>query len=160
VKKWDGKSKLSSKRGRYGSSKVKAFTVLARIPEKHYLSVRQLCLLTGIDYYSLARALPKWVKWGYVTRYPTVSIGEGDYMYRLLSKGRSWLSLALEYLPNANKFIEELEFWQREIINQARFEEYRTLPFNEFVARLHELVRVSSFDGRRSRSGDSTQWLT
>ena len=108
MRNWNGITKLSTKRGRYGSSKLKAFTVLAGIPEKQYLSVRQLCLMSGIDYHSLARALPKWVRWEYVARYPTTSIGEGDFMYRILAKGRSWLKLALAQLPNAHIFIAEL----------------------------------------------------
>ncbi len=142
MKHWDGITKLSIKRGRYGASKLKAFSVLVEIPAKHYLSVRQLCLMSGIGYYSLARALPKWVRWEYVARYPTTSIGEGDYMYQLLAKGRSWLKLALAQLPNAHIFTKELETWQSEIMYPVRFEEYRTLPFNDFILRLHELVKV------------------
>ena len=144
MKYWDGITKLSTKRGRYGASKLKAFSVLAKLPAKHYLPVRQLCLQSGIGYYSLARALPKWARWEYVARYPTASIGEGDYMYQLLVKGRSWLKLALAQLPNAHIFIAELEKWQTITVYPARFEEYRALPFNEFVAGLHELVKANN----------------
>lgn len=144
MKHWDGTTKLTTKRGRYGASKVKAFSVLDGIPAKHYLSVRQLCLSTGIDYYSLARALPKWVRWEYVARYPTTSIGEGDYMYQLLAKGRSWLKLALAQLPNAHIFMEELNTWRSVTMSPDRFQEYRDLPFSRFVAGLHELVRTNS----------------
>jgi len=144
MKHWNGITKLNTKRGRYGSSKLKAFSVLVDIPPKHYLSVRQLCLTSGIDYYSLARALPKWVRWEYVARYPTTAIGEGDYMYQLLAKGRSWLKLALAQLPNAQTFTTELETWQREVMHPTRFKEYRVLPFNEFVAGLHELVKANN----------------
>jgi hypothetical protein len=143
MKHWDGITKLIRKRGRYGSSKVKAFSVLVGIPEKQYLSVRQLCLLSGIDYYSLARALPKWVRWEYVARYPTTVIGEGDFAYRILAKGRSWLKLALAQLPNAPTFSRELENWQTKVMYQSRFEQFRALPFNEFVAGLHELVKAN-----------------
>ena len=142
MKNWNGITKLSTKRGRYGASKLKAFSVLVKLPPKHYLSVRQLCLMSGIGYYSLARALPKWVRWEYVARYPTTVIGEGDYMYRLLAKGRSWLELALVQLPNANLFITELQTWQHDIMYPARYEAYRKLPFDEFVSRLHELVKA------------------
>ena len=144
MKHWDGVTKLSTKRGRYGASKLKAFSVLDRIPAKHYLSVRQLCLTSGIDYYSLARALLKWVRWEYVARYPTTSIGEGDYMYQILTKGRSWLKLALAQLPNARIFTTELQTWQRDVMYPARYEEYRVLSFNDFVAQLHELVKANN----------------
>ncbi|MFC1984197.1 hypothetical protein ACFLVO_04225 [Chloroflexota bacterium] len=147
MKHWNGITKLNTKRGKYGASKLKAFSVLAGIPTKHYLSVRRLCLMSGIGYYSLARALPKWVVWEYVARYPTTSIGEGDYMYQLLAKGRSWLNLALAQLPNAHIFIKELDTWQSEIMYPARFEEYMVLPFNEFVVRLHEQVKVLKWQG-------------
>jgi hypothetical protein len=144
MRRWNGITKLSTKRGRYGASKLKAFSVLSKIPSKHYLSVRQLCLLTGIGYYSLARALPNWVRWEYVARYPTTSIGEGDYMYQLLAKGRSWLKLALAQLPNARLFTKELETWQKNGMYPSRFAEFRALPFNEFVVGLHELVEASN----------------
>jgi hypothetical protein len=144
MKRWNRISRLASKRGRYGRSKLRAFTVLARVPPKHYLSVRQLCLLSGIDYYSLARALPRWVVWEYVARYPTTAIGEGDFMYQLLVKGKSWLKLALVQLPNARIFTKELETWQTVVMHPTRFEEYRTLPFNDFILRLHELVKANN----------------
>ena len=144
MKHWDGITKLASKRGRYGASKLKAFTVLAGIPPTHYLSVRQLCLMSGIDYYSLARALPKWVRWEYVARYPTIAIGEGDFMYMLLTKGHSWLRLAQAQLPNAHIFTKELEVWQKEIMHPTRFAQFRALPFNQFVEGLHELVKANS----------------
>lgn len=158
MKHWNGITKLSTKRGRYGASKLKAFSVLAGIPAKRYLSVRQLCLMSGVDYYSLARALPKWVRWEYVARYPTTSIGEGDYMYQLLAKGRSWLKLALAQLPNAHIFTAELEKWQTITMHPARFEEYRALPFNEFVARLHELVKANNSLKKDGTSGSFQVW--
>jgi hypothetical protein len=100
--------------------------------------------MSGIGYYSLARALPKWVRWEYVARYPTTAIGEGDYMYQLLAKGRSWLKLALAQLPNAHVFTTELQTWQRDVMYPAKYEEYRALSFTDFVARLHELVKANN----------------
>ena len=148
MRKWNGITKLSTKRGKYGSSKLKAFRVLSNMPANYYLPIRQLCLMSGIDYYSLGRALPKWVRWEYVARYPTTSIGEGDYMYRLLAKGRSWLNIAITQLPNAHIFIEELERWQDKIMYPERYEEFLTLPFYDFVARLHELVNTNDSLGK------------
>jgi hypothetical protein len=142
VKNWDGVTKLSIKRGRYGASKVKAFNVLKDLPADQYLSVRQLCLWTGIDYFSIARALSNWTRWEYVARYPTTSIGEGDYSYRLLARGRSWLQLALSQLPNAPIFIEELSYWQREVIAD-KFARMRGLKFKNFVSELHALVQAN-----------------
>ncbi|MDD5702931.1 MAG: hypothetical protein PHU23_12880, partial [Dehalococcoidales bacterium] len=134
-KQW--KSKLCTKRGRYGSSKLKAFTVLANLLPKRYITTRQLCLSTGIDYYSLARALPRWIRYEYVSRQPTAIIGEGDFQYRLLPHGRSWLNLAVDNLPNTPMFLNELKTWQNEIMPSDRFSEFMTLPFNVFVTRLH-----------------------
>jgi hypothetical protein len=142
MKHWNGITKLSTKRGRYGASKLKAFSVLAAIPVKHCLSVRQLCLLSGIDYFSLGRSLPKWIRWEYVARYPTTAIGEGDYMYQLLAKGRSWLDLAMEQLPNSAIFAKELETWRNEVMTPNRFNEMRSLSFKEFVGQLHELIKA------------------
>ncbi len=140
---WNRITKLTTKRGRYGASKLKAFTVLSNIAPDRYLPVRSLCLLSGIDYYSLGRALPRWTIWFYVGRYPTSSIGEGDYMYQLLAKGKSWLKLAMEQLPNASIFIEELEVWQHDVMKPEVFQELKGLPFNQFVHRLNELIKVS-----------------
>lgn len=141
MNRWDGITKLTAKRGRYGSSKLKAFNVLNTISAHHFLSARALCLMSGIGYYSLGRALSNWVRWHYVARYPTTAIGEGDYMYQLLPKGRSWLKLALAQLPNAHLFIAELQTWQRDVMSPARYQEYSKMPFDDFVEKLHKLVK-------------------
>ena len=139
---WNGKSKLNTKKGRYAASKVKAFSVLGELPGGQYLSVRQLCLWSGIGYFSLARALPNWVRWEYVSRFPTVGIGEGDFQYKILSKGRSWQKLALEHLPNALIFIEELNRWQHSI-SQEKYEQMLQLKFKDFVAELNRMIKES-----------------
>ena len=139
VSTFTGKSKLSTKQGRYGSSKLKAFTVLASLKPGYFLSVRQLCLSSGIDYYTLGRALPRWVNWDYVARYPTSSIGEGDFMYKLLSRGASWLELAKRHLPNAEALLYELEYWQTEVITSELYAELLSEHFAPFVARIHKL---------------------
>ncbi len=65
-------------------------------------------------------------------------------MYQLLVKGRTWLELALAQLPNASTFTTELQTWQRDVMYPARYEEYRALPFNDFVTQLHELVKANN----------------
>jgi len=137
---WKGKSKLSRKKGRYGCSKVKGFTVLQELPADQYLSVRQLCLWSGIGYYSLARALPKWITWEYVSRFPTTDIGEGDYMYKILEKGRSWQKLALEQLPNAPVFLQELRNWHQQVMTPEIYEKMRRLKFKDFTSELDGLI--------------------
>jgi len=140
---WKGKSKLSKKKGRYGCSKMKGFMVLQELPERRYMSVRQLCLWTGISYYSLARALPNWVRWQYTARQPTVAIGEGDYCYCILAKGRSWRQLALEQLPNARIFLDELYYWRKLVMTSDRYERMRQLKFNDFVSELDRLIKAN-----------------
>ena len=139
---FNGKSRLSTKRGDYGRSKLLVFAVLESLPPNEYLSVRQLCLQAGIGYYSLGRALPNWIRWEYVTRFPTSAIGEGDFAYKILSKGKSWQKLALEYLPNAPIFMEELDRWQRSI-SQEKYEQMLQLKFKDFVAELNRMIKAS-----------------
>ena len=139
---FSGKSKLSTKRGDYGRSKVLAFSVLESLQPNQYLSVRQLCLQAGIGYYSLGRALPNWIRWQYVTRFPTLVIGQGDFQYKILVRGRSWQKLALEYLPNAPIFIEDLNRWQHSI-SQEKYEQMLKLKFKDFVAELNRMIKTN-----------------
>ena len=148
---WNGITKLTTKRGRYAVRKFKAFSILAELPAGYYCSVRELCLASGLTYYSLARALPNWVLWDYVTRYPMTECGQGDYMYRLLPHGRSWFRLAMVQLPNANLFRRELEIWRNQVMDKAMYESLLTLPFNDFVTQLHELVKASDISQKQGK---------
>ena len=141
MKNWDGITKLCKKRGRYGASKIKAFSILEELKPNDHLSVRQLCLWSGLGYYSLARALPNWVRWEYVSRLPTTRIGEGDYAYKILEKGRAWRKLALAQLPNAPTFMEELNHWQHSI-SQEKYEQMLKLKFKDFVAELNRMIKT------------------
>jgi hypothetical protein len=141
MKNWDGVTKLSKKRGRYGASKLKGFSVLEELEQKEYLSVRQLCLCTGIGYYSLARALPNWVRWEYVSRVPTTGIGEGDYAYGVLEKGRAWQKLAVAQLPNAQVFLEELNKWQLQVMTPEAYQKMRKLKFKDFISALDRMIK-------------------
>ncbi len=144
-----GISKLSNKRGDYGRSKLLAFAVLESLQPNEYLSVRQLCLQAGIGYFSLGRALPNWTRWEYITRFPTSVIGQGDYAYKILSKGKSWQKLALEHLPNAPIFMEELNRWQRSM-SQEKYEEMLQLKFKYFVAELNRLIKINRMSKNKS----------
>ena len=77
ISEFNGKSRLSTKRGDYGRWKLLAFGVMESLEPNEYLSVRQLCLQAGIGYYSLGRALPNWIRWEYVTRFPLQPSGRG-----------------------------------------------------------------------------------
>lgn len=129
--------KLLIKRGKYGRSKVKAFTVLSQDPGQ-WLSSRELCLWSGIGYRSLARALPKWYTWEYVSRRPCTTYGLGDYEYKLQARGREWLAIARAELPNYGRFISELMAWQAHI--RPKWTEFMAMPFHKFVDSLHEAV--------------------
>lgn len=130
-------SKLTTKRGKYGSSKVKAFTVLLK--EGRWLSARELCLYTGIKYRSLARALPRWYAFEYVTRQPILQFGKGDYEYKLLARGKSWLRLAEANLPNYELFIRELTAWRASLTAKS-IEGYMSLGFLPFVNALDKAL--------------------
>ncbi len=71
-----------------------------------------------------------------------MSWGEGDYEYKLLAKGKSWLALAKAELPNARKFQAELKSWRESlpVLGSGLLE----LPFNSFVSELHYLVTGQS----------------
>jgi hypothetical protein len=128
---------------------VKGFSVLEELKPNEYLSVRQLCLLTGIGYYSLARALPRWVTWEYVSRFPTADIGEGDYAYKVLEKGREWQKLALAQLPNAQVFLEELSKWQHQVMTPETYQKMRRLKFINFTSELDRLIKIFRDDSKQ-----------
>ena len=126
-------SKLTTKRGRYGRSKTKAFTVLASLGKDIWVTTRILCIYSGIGYRSLATALPRWYDFEYVDRRVALHTGNGDYEYKLLPRGRSWLRVAERNLPNFRTFIAELEAWQS-TLDQKRVLWLMSLGFLLFVA--------------------------
>lgn len=130
-------SKLTTKRGKYGKSKVKAFFVL--LAQGGWLSSRSLCLYTGIKYRSLARALPRWYGFAYVNRQPCLIMGQGDYEYILLSRGRDWLRLAEARLPNYKLFISELKAWQA-TLDSKTIQRYLSMGFLPFVSGLDDAI--------------------
>lgn len=130
-------SRLRTKRGAYGRSKVKAFTIL-RNNQGHWLSTRYLCVATGIPYHSLARHLPRWWDFGYVTRQPCV--GLGDYEYHATEKAYTWLKLARTELPNANLFLRELSEWRKVI--EPDFDKLLAMPFTKFIQAYAEAIKA------------------
>ncbi len=128
-------SKLEEKQGRYGKSKVKAFTVLS---DGRWYSAKQLCIMTGIAYPSLGSALPRWDNFDYVTRQP-ILLG-GRYQYQLTAKAKRWLNLAARYLPNYQLFIAELKAWQANIAD-SEVDDMLSMPFKEFIASLDGLIK-------------------
>lgn len=111
------KSSLSKRTGTYGKRKYQVFTVLFVLGYKYgrdnYLSTRELAIYSGIPYRSLTRVLPKWVEWEYVERRPAQSFRKhiGDYEYRLMPHGKSWLDLAKNKLHTRIDFHRELSAW-------------------------------------------------
>jgi len=139
-------SKLIYKLGAYGKSKTKAFSVL--IGSKKPLTARELCILTGIKYRSLARHLPRWYGFGLVERRVHPISGEGDYSYTLTHKGRGCLNAYKKHLPMYDTFMHELELWQASLTAERR-SEYLKLTFTQFVPE-HDAA-VEAFIGKAIR---------
>lgn len=112
------KSSLSKRTGNYGKRKYLAFRILSSVAEIRgrdgYLSTKELAIYSGVPYRSLTRALPKWVEWGYVERRQVQFHNKrrlGEFEYRLLIHGKSWLDLADKKLHTRHKFYDELRRW-------------------------------------------------
>ncbi|MFC1869861.1 hypothetical protein ACFLYE_01155 [Chloroflexota bacterium] len=143
-------SRLRTKRGAYGRSKLKAFTIFQN-NQGHWLSTRFLCVSTGIPYHSLARHLPRWWDFGYVIRQPCG--GLGDYEYHATEKAHTWLALAKDELPNARPFLSELSEWQKAI--QPDFDKLMTLPFTKFIpayAKVNKAFKKSQAKAAKARA--------
>ncbi len=141
-------SRLQVKRGRYGSSKCKAFTALKQY---QWLPARQLCVICGIGYPSLGRTLCRWVRFEYVVRRPILY--GGDFEYAITAKGKKWLSLAAMYLPNYSIFQDELQRWYNNLADE-KIAELMSMPFTEFIIELNSLIK--RFQGNNKNSGKST----
>jgi hypothetical protein len=130
-------SGLACKKGKYGSSKTKVFFTMYDY-KNIALPSRQLCILSGVAYRSLGRALPRWVAFGYVERRP-IEFG-GDFEYLLLPKARSWLRQAQKYLPNYALFLRELEAW-RSWLPDDKADQLLNCGFLPFVTELDSLIK-------------------
>jgi len=140
---YTGVSSLAFRRGLYGRSKFVTFRLLDE-NRGHPLTMRQIAFFGCVAYSTLSR-LPKWYAWKYVGRYhvPVGVSGDSTYRYKLLSKGRRWLHLAIAYLPAAPRFEAELAAWHAQTAYLR--DEYLAMTVTEFVPRLNTLIK--SFRG-------------
>ena len=83
-------------RGVHNFSKTKAFLVL--YDRKHHkgvntgLGVRELHLLSGVDYDYLRTKLVKWAQWGYLNRRPVEGRnGRATWAYTIGAKGERFI---------------------------------------------------------------------
>ena len=128
---------LATRSGKYGFRKFRAFVTFTEY--KPWLTVRQLCLLSGLSYYSLGRALPQWLRWAYVVRQVSTEYGTGDFVYMLTLRGQYWLRIAIAELPNAALWRSQLDAWR--LSTRDDYGKLVSLPFREFVRRLAERIR-------------------
>lgn len=119
---------LKSRRGKYGCCKYKG---LATLEAAGWLPSRELIILSGVPFYSIARSLSRWVGFDYIQRKPIFEFGFGTYSYRLAARGAGWLKVAREELPAARRFEEELKLWQEKI--RPRLPELMAGPFKDVV---------------------------
>lgn len=137
------KSSLSKRRGDYGKRKYKVFTLLWSIANTQgrdgYLSTKELVIYSGIPYRSLTRCLPDWVEWGYVEKRPVTGGVKriGDFEYKILDHGISWLTLARDKLRNKNKFQTELK--AQYTFGSRNFEVLIGMSFNQLVHTLKQI---------------------
>lgn len=101
---------LTSKRGKYGVAKFRAF---ASLEHRDWVPSRELILLVGLPYHSISRLLFRWCEWQYVERELTFVFGQGTFKYKLLARGRGWLEAARRDLPMAGQFEGELRAWHK-----------------------------------------------
>ena len=136
---YPGVSSLAFRSGVYGRSKFMAFRLLDENRGRP-LTQRQIAFFACVSYPTLSR-LPLWWYWQYVGRYhvPVGVAGDSTYRYKLLSKGRRWLHLAIAYLPAAPRFEAELAFWHKETASLR--DEFMVMNVAEFVPRLDSLIR-------------------
>jgi hypothetical protein len=103
---------LKTRKGKYGMAKYRAF---ASLEDRKWVTSRELVLLAGLKYHSIARLLPRWVAYDYLERRLSYKFGVGSYEYQLKPRGRGWLEAARRDLPMATTFEAELRAWQKHI---------------------------------------------
>ena len=115
---------------RYGCAKIKTLKALS---DRGALSLRQLCITTGIEYRVMAVSVLKWLKQGMVIRGKIYNERTEihEIAYKLTSEGRSWLSSHKERYTG---YLAELESW-RNSINVPIIYIWLSMSFTEF--RLH-----------------------
>ena len=84
-------------RGKHNELKVKVLWLLYEGKAQGIKSytAREITELLGVNYKSLLVSLSKWVRWGYIGRLDSY----GCYRYRLLTKGSTFIQIALMIAP-------------------------------------------------------------
>lgn len=124
---------LKTRKGKYGMAKYRAF---ASLESRQWVTSRELVLLAGLKYHSIARLLPRWVAYDYPERRPSYKFGVGSFEYQLKRRGRGWLEAARRDLPMAGRFEAELQEWQRHIkpeiprLMEGKFRDVLAIPGN------------------------------
>lgn len=92
--------------GKHNSTRCKAWLVLydRYLGRKRGLTLRELAVMTGISYGSLAVSLTRWLKWRYIG-YRTTPKGR---IYQLRKRGKDWLERWWYTMP-LRQYLEELE---------------------------------------------------
>lgn len=100
--------------GKHNATRCKAWLVLydRYLGRKRGLTLRELVILTGISYHSLAISLTRWIRWGFVG-YRSAPKGR---IYRLRKRGRDWLDRWWYVMP-LQQYLDELASVQRGIIH-------------------------------------------
>lgn len=96
--------------GIHNATRCKAWLVLydRYLGRKKGLTLRELALISGIGYHSLAVSLSRWIEWRYIG-YRTTPKGR---IYRIRKRGKEWLERWWYTMP-LQRYIEELENVQR-----------------------------------------------
>ena len=128
---------LKDRQGKYGMAKYKGF---ASLEHRDWVTSRELILLSGLQYHSISRLLPRWVMWEYVERRLSYKFGAGTYEYRITDRGRGWLEAARRDLPMAGQFEDELRAWQKHI--KADIPGLMEGKFKDVVAILRNNVKI------------------
>ena len=101
---------VPSFRGKHNSTRCKAWLLLydRYLGKKRGLKLRELALLTGISYKSLAVLLSRWIRWNYIGFRSRPRGRE----YSLRKRGRAWLDRWQPIMP-LERYLAELENIQR-----------------------------------------------
>lgn len=124
---------------RYGSVKVKALKALS---DMGALSVRELCITTGIEYRVMAVSVLKWLKQGMIIRGKRYCEYRGGSVvaYKLSPGGRRWLA---DYKSQYSSYLAELKAW-RDALTIPLIDRWLSMGFTEFQLHFSGFVGVSS----------------
>ena len=112
----------------YGKTKVKAFKVLSGT--KNAMSVRTLCVYSGVPYRVMAVSVKKWLQQGMLVKetVPDLRRWRVEVGYSLASTGLAWLKRHSVMYGN---YLLELYAWQAGLTSN-RLDYWETMAFNDF----------------------------